>query len=82
MDFATPDAKLVAITWSERNLEGRRLLIKDGVYVGPASDFDAHLAGKQVMILPVGPPQLPHPTRMVPQQQRRRRRSQEYQRRG
>jgi len=31
VDFATPDAKLVAITLSERNLEGRRLLIKDGV---------------------------------------------------
>ena len=30
MDFATPDTKLVAITFSERNLEGRRLLIKDG----------------------------------------------------
>lgn len=32
VDFATPDAKLTAIAWSERNLEGRRLLIKDGVY--------------------------------------------------
>lgn len=30
VDFATPDAKLTAITLSERNLEGRRLLIKDG----------------------------------------------------
>lgn len=33
VDFATPDAKLSAITLSERNLEGRRLLIKDGVYL-------------------------------------------------
>ena len=33
VDFATPDAKLAAITLSERNLEGRRLLIKDGVYL-------------------------------------------------
>lgn len=32
VDFATPDAKRTAIAWSERNLEGRRLLIKDGVY--------------------------------------------------
>ena len=32
VDFATQDAKLAAITLSERNLEGRRLLIKDGVY--------------------------------------------------
>ncbi|KAF9782735.1 hypothetical protein BJ322DRAFT_1072274 [Thelephora terrestris] len=30
VDFATPDAKVTAITLSERNLEGRRLLIKDG----------------------------------------------------
>lgn len=30
VDFATPDAKITAITLSERNLEGRRLLIKDG----------------------------------------------------
>jgi len=30
VDFATPDAKLAAIALSERNLEGRRLLIKDG----------------------------------------------------
>ncbi|KAF9645998.1 hypothetical protein BDM02DRAFT_3066943, partial [Thelephora ganbajun] len=30
VDFSTPDAKLIAITLSERNLEGRRLLIKDG----------------------------------------------------
>ncbi|OSC98936.1 RNA-binding domain-containing protein [Trametes coccinea BRFM310] len=30
VDFATPDAKTVAITLSERPLDGRRLLIKDG----------------------------------------------------
>ncbi|KAI9001420.1 hypothetical protein BD414DRAFT_474575 [Trametes punicea] len=30
VDFATPDAKAVAITLSERPLDGRRLLIKDG----------------------------------------------------
>lgn len=30
MDFATPDAKTVAITLSENPLDGRRLLIKDG----------------------------------------------------
>ncbi|PIL37016.1 hypothetical protein GSI_00708 [Ganoderma sinense ZZ0214-1] len=30
VDFATPDAKTVAITMSENHLEGRRLLIKDG----------------------------------------------------
>ncbi|KAI0068675.1 hypothetical protein BV25DRAFT_24322 [Artomyces pyxidatus] len=30
VDFATLDAKIVAISMSERNLEGRRLLIKDG----------------------------------------------------
>ena len=32
VDFATPDAKLAAIALSERNLEGRRLLIKDGSF--------------------------------------------------
>lgn len=30
VDFATPDAKTIAITFSETNLDGRRLLIKDG----------------------------------------------------
>ncbi|KAI0751619.1 hypothetical protein C8Q80DRAFT_1251708 [Daedaleopsis nitida] len=30
VDFATPDAKTVAITMSENPLDGRRLLIKDG----------------------------------------------------
>ncbi|KAH9894454.1 hypothetical protein C8Q73DRAFT_695615 [Cubamyces lactineus] len=30
VDFATPDAKTVAISLSERPLDGRRLLIKDG----------------------------------------------------
>lgn len=30
VDFATKDAKTVAISLSERNLHGRRLLIKDG----------------------------------------------------
>ncbi|KZT72480.1 RNA-binding domain-containing protein, partial [Daedalea quercina L-15889] len=30
VDFATPDAKTVAITLSENPLDGRRLLIKDG----------------------------------------------------
>lgn len=30
VDFATPEAKTEAITYSERNLDGRRLLIKDG----------------------------------------------------
>jgi RNA recognition motif-containing protein len=30
VDFATPDAKKVAITMSESPLDGRRLLIKDG----------------------------------------------------
>lgn len=30
MDFATPDAKTIAITMSENHLEGRKLLIKDG----------------------------------------------------
>ncbi len=32
VDFATPDAKTVAVTMSENHLEGRRLLIKDGTY--------------------------------------------------
>ena len=31
VDFATPDAKTIAITLSENPLDGRRLLIKDGV---------------------------------------------------
>lgn len=30
VDFATPDAKTIAITMSENHLEGRKLLIKDG----------------------------------------------------
>ncbi|TFK46890.1 hypothetical protein OE88DRAFT_1637314 [Heliocybe sulcata] len=30
VDFASPDAKVIAITLSESELEGRRLLIKDG----------------------------------------------------
>ncbi|KAI0268214.1 hypothetical protein BC834DRAFT_923290 [Gloeopeniophorella convolvens] len=30
VDFATPDAKTIAIAMSEKHLEGRRLLIKDG----------------------------------------------------
>jgi hypothetical protein len=30
VDFATPEAKQVAITMTESPLEGRRLLIKDG----------------------------------------------------
>ncbi|KZT29431.1 hypothetical protein NEOLEDRAFT_1215155 [Neolentinus lepideus HHB14362 ss-1] len=30
VDFASPDAKVIAITLSEQELEGRRLLIKDG----------------------------------------------------
>ncbi|THH05019.1 hypothetical protein EW145_g5103, partial [Phellinidium pouzarii] len=30
VDFVTPDAKAIAVTMSERNLDGRRLLIKDG----------------------------------------------------
>ena len=30
VDFATPDAKVNAIAMSEKNLDGRRLLIKDG----------------------------------------------------
>ncbi|CAL1701000.1 unnamed protein product [Somion occarium] len=34
VDFATPEAKVVAITLSENHLDGRRLLIKDG------DDFD------------------------------------------
>ena len=32
MDFATPDGKTLAISLSEKNLDGRRLLIKDGKY--------------------------------------------------
>ena len=31
VDFATADAKTVATTLSENHLDGRRLLIKDGV---------------------------------------------------
>lgn len=34
VDFATPDAKTLAITLSENNLDGRKLLIKDGACVG------------------------------------------------
>jgi hypothetical protein len=30
VDFATSDAKTIAITLSEGNLDGRKLLIKDG----------------------------------------------------
>ncbi|EJD00946.1 RNA-binding domain-containing protein [Fomitiporia mediterranea MF3/22] len=30
VDFSTPEAKIIAITLSEKNLDGRRLLIKDG----------------------------------------------------
>lgn len=32
VDFASPDAKVVAITMSENPLDGRRLLIKDGTF--------------------------------------------------
>lgn len=31
VDFASPDSKVIAITMSEQNLDGRRLLIKDGM---------------------------------------------------
>lgn len=31
VDFVNPDAKTIAITFSEKNLDGRRLLIKDGL---------------------------------------------------
>lgn len=30
VDFSTPEEKVKAIAMSERNLDGRRLLIKDG----------------------------------------------------
>ncbi|KLO10138.1 hypothetical protein SCHPADRAFT_878411 [Schizopora paradoxa] len=30
VDFGSPDAKILAISFSEKNLDGRRLLIKDG----------------------------------------------------
>lgn len=33
VDFATADSKVVAITLSEQHLDGRKLLIKDGVYL-------------------------------------------------
>ena len=39
VDFATPDAKMEAIALSERNLEGRRLLIKDGDDLRPSRLF-------------------------------------------
>ncbi|KAG1752417.1 uncharacterized protein EDB91DRAFT_1215906 [Suillus paluster] len=32
VDFATPDGKVTAITQSERELHGRNLLVKDGMY--------------------------------------------------
>ena len=40
VDFSTPDAKTTAITLSEKNLDGRRLLIKDGlcIFYGHPSD--------------------------------------------
>lgn len=31
VDFSNSDAKVVAITLSEKNLDGRKLLIKDGI---------------------------------------------------
>jgi hypothetical protein len=30
VDFASPDQKVIAITLSERDFQGRKLLIKDG----------------------------------------------------
>ena len=32
VDFETPEAKVKAIAMSEKNLDGRRLLIKDGTF--------------------------------------------------
>ncbi|EPT03662.1 hypothetical protein FOMPIDRAFT_1035281 [Fomitopsis schrenkii] len=50
VDFATPDAKTVAITLSENPLDGRRLLIKDGDDFNgrpaPAADTDPGASGK------------------------------------
>lgn len=48
LDFATPDAKTIAITLSENPLDGRRLLIKDGEshrYLRPACSDDIPLQG-------------------------------------
>ena len=45
VDFATPDAKVVAITLSERNLDGRRLLIKDGTLLLQSPSFVFDLIG-------------------------------------
>ena len=42
MDFATPDAKTIAITMSERHLDGRKLLIKDGEWSG-LTELTSHL---------------------------------------
>lgn len=52
VDFATPDAKTLAIALSENNLDGRKLLIKDGALV---SLFALHfpLSRVQAEILPV-----------------------------
>ncbi|KAG8886963.1 hypothetical protein FRB98_000735 [Tulasnella sp. 332] len=44
IDFATEDAKLVAISLSERNLHGRRLLIKDG------SNFEGSKSAAAVLV--------------------------------
>lgn len=44
VDFATPDAKVTAITQSERELHGRNLLVKDG------NDF----AGRPIITPPAG----------------------------
>lgn len=42
VDFATPDAKTVAITLSENPLDGRRLLIKDGESIAHSTIAFAH----------------------------------------
>ena len=42
VDFATPDAKTIAITMSESHLDGRKLLIKDGEWSGP-TELTSHL---------------------------------------
>lgn len=39
VDFETPEAKAKAVAMSEKNLDGRRLLIKDGMLSNSAHEI-------------------------------------------
>ncbi|EGO02359.1 hypothetical protein SERLA73DRAFT_166802 [Serpula lacrymans var. lacrymans S7.3] len=53
VDFASPDVKVIAITLSERDFQGRKLLIKDG------DDFTGRPAAKPTPTEPSTDPNLP-----------------------